>query len=124
MAVAAVPQLENAPREPVDNAARHAETDPWVRITADAIDGGIDLTVADECPPLPASEIEVLGGEGSRSATHHRAGIGLWLVYWTVELSDGETRIDAARERRRGNRIALRLPATPTDPDAGSDGPD
>lgn len=107
-AVTAVPQLENALRELVDNAIRHAEDDPRVRIAGDATDGWVDLTVADDCCPLPASEVDVLNGEDPRSAVHHGTGLGLWLVYWTVELSGGEIRVD--RDGDEGNRILLRLP--------------
>jgi PAS domain S-box-containing protein len=121
LSVAGIPQLENAVRELVDNAIRHARGDPRVRIEARTRDGCVDLVIADDCDPIPPSEMGVLSGEDPRSATHHGTGLGLWLVYWTVELSGGEIHVD--RDEDDGNRIVLRLPVEvdgnehATDPD-------
>jgi signal transduction histidine kinase len=37
----------------------------------------------------------------------HSTGLGLWLVYWVVELSDGDISLDSTAD---GNRIRIRFP--------------
>jgi hypothetical protein len=52
------------------------------------------------------------------SQVYHSSGLGFWLVYWSVELSNGSVSVEVGtagdeRDRaggRRGNRITVSLP--------------
>jgi signal transduction histidine kinase len=43
------------------------------------------------------------------NALYHTSGLGLWLVYWVVTLSDGH--ISFSEQSPRGNAISISLPA-------------
>ena len=38
---------------------------------------------------------------------YHSSGLGFWLVYWSVELSEGTIAVES---NERGNEITIRLP--------------
>jgi PAS domain S-box-containing protein len=104
----ALPQSELAVFELLDNAIRHATTPaPTVTVRTRVTDDAAELIVEDSCPPIPEDEYRVLTGEKEMTATYHSSGLGLWLVYWVVDLSDGE--IEFARDGD-GNVATVRLP--------------
>ena len=39
---------------------------------------------------------------------YHSSGLGFWLVYWSVELSDGDVSVQSGDDR--GNEIKITLP--------------
>jgi signal transduction histidine kinase len=43
------------------------------------------------------------------SDIYHSTGLGLWLVYWVVELSDGHVAVEERADG--GNRVVVHLPA-------------
>lgn len=104
----ALPQAELAVFELLDNAFRHAKT-PAPTATVRTRDAGdtAELIVKDRCPPIPEDEYRVLTGEKEMTATYHSSGLGLWLVYWVVDLSDGD--IEFTRNDD-GNVATVRLP--------------
>ena len=104
----ALPQVELAIFELLDNAFRHAQT-PSPRPTVRTRRAGdtAELVVEDDCPPIPEDEYRVLTGEQEMTATYHSSGLGLWLVYWVVDLSDGEIEFDRTED---GNVATVRLP--------------
>jgi len=106
--VLAVPQLDAAIRELVENALRHGE-DPTVRLTASATGDWVDFAVIDSCEPIPDVEAKNLLTDAPASPTDHTNGLGLNLVYWTVELSDGTLAFQNREDGERGNRIRIRL---------------
>jgi PAS domain S-box-containing protein len=114
--VRAVPKLSLAVDELLSNAVEHAESDaPTVAVTVtadsgDADDAAVVLSVADECPPIPAQEIRVLRGERDVRSVYHGSGLGLWLVHWAVDRSGGDLEFATAE---RGNTVSVALsPAT------------
>jgi PAS domain S-box-containing protein len=97
--------------ELIENAIRHSDGDhPTVSITVEERAETTELVVVDECPPFPDNEVNVLTGEQEMSNVYHSTGLGLWLVYWGVELSDGDIAVE--RMQTGGNRIRIALPST------------
>jgi hypothetical protein len=41
-------------------------------------------------------------------AVYHSGGLGVWLVYWVVDLSEGDITVRRAGD---GNEVVLDLPA-------------
>ena len=110
--VRALPQLELAIEELIENALDHAEvSEPTAAVTTRPSGDVAELEVRDRCPPIPDHEYQVLTGEMEMTATYHSSGLGLWLVYWLVDLSDGEIQFSRSEE---GNVATVRLPR-PTD---------
>ena len=104
----ALPQLGLAVFELLDNALRHAQTpDPTATVRTRAADDAAEIVVEDCCPPIPENEYRVLTGEREMTATYHSSGLGLWLAYWVVDLSDGD--IEFTRNGD-GNVATVRLP--------------
>ncbi|WP_152040528.1 PAS domain-containing sensor histidine kinase [Salinigranum salinum] len=108
--VRAVPKLSLAVYELLVNAIEHADSDaPRVELTVRVDDDRVDLVVADDCPPIPVQEIRVLRGERDVRSVYHGSGLGLWLVYWAVDRSDGELAFETATDAGRGNTITVSL---------------
>ncbi len=92
-AVRAVPALDAAVEYVCENAVEHNDaTDPTMSVTVESVtDDGeewIRIAVADDGPGIPEHERAVLT-EGEETALEHGSGLGLWLVHWVVERSDG-----------------------------------
>lgn len=104
----AVSELPAAVVELLENAIRHAEG-PETTVSVDLVseEETVGFAVIDDAPPIPTVEAQVLAGEHEMNDIYHSTGLGLWLVYWTVTLSDGSI---AVRRGADGNRIEVRLP--------------
>jgi len=102
-------QLRLAVIELVENGVRYSEVDrPRVRVAVEANGETVVVRITDEAPPIPANEREVLTGGREMTDLYHSTGLGLWLVYWVVELLDGEITVS---ETVAGNEVRLSLPA-------------
>jgi len=102
-------ELSQALVELVDNAVRHADEDaPTVRVSVETVDDRVLVRVDDDCPPIPDAEFRVLTGDREMTDVYHTTGLGLWLVHWTVELSDG---LVSFERREEGNRVTVSLAA-------------
>ena len=94
----------------VENAVEHndAET-PHVRVSVEqvTVDGDryVDVTVADNGPPLDDADRAVLVGR--EPTLEGASGLGLWLVNWIVAESGGEVHHEP--NEPRGNVVTLRL---------------
>jgi signal transduction histidine kinase len=91
--VAAITSLWIAIRNVCENALKHNDTDdPHVRATVEPVThAGQDrvlVSVADNGPGIPDQERNTLL-EGEESALQHGSGLGLWLIYWVVDRSEG-----------------------------------
>lgn len=103
-----VHELELAVTELLENAVQHdPDGPPELSIAVQPDSETVDVVVQDRCPPIPEVEFRVLTGDRSMDDVYHTSGLGLWLVYWTVDLSNG--RISFERSET-GNRITLTLP--------------
>jgi PAS domain S-box-containing protein len=106
--VRAFPELPVALTELLENAIRHAEhSEPAVKVAIEGRGDTAAFVVADNGPPIPTVEAQVLTGEHEMNDIYHSTGLGLWLVYWTVTLSEGSV---AVRRGSAGNRVEVTLP--------------
>lgn len=102
-------ELRSAVIELLENAIQHSDDDrPTVRVTIQETATHAEVVVEDESSPIPAVEADVLRGNHDMSEVYHSSGLGMWLVYWCVELSDGD--IVVTSEEGVGNRITLSVP--------------
>ncbi|WP_257298488.1 PAS domain-containing sensor histidine kinase [Haloarchaeobius sp. FL176] len=102
----ALPGIETAIAELAENAIVHATGEPATlqlvcRTTAETV----VVEALDDCEPIPEYEYRVITGEHEMDDLYHGSGVGLWLVYWLVELSDGD--IEFETPERSGNRVRL-----------------
>ncbi len=72
----------------LENAAIHAEGDVTVRLTAEPRGSTVVLSVADDGPGIPETEMEVLDDD-RETPLSHGSGLGLRLVHWLVDRYDG-----------------------------------
>lgn len=104
----ALPELRRALEELLENAAEHAATDPDIAIEVRPFEDHVEIEVRDNAPPIPGNEFEPLVGDGESDELYHGTGLGLWLVYWVVDLSDGD--IEFACPGDGGNVVTISLP--------------
>lgn len=89
-AVVAMPGIERAVGELLENAAVHAEqAHPAVTLRVEDHTDTVRIQVADTGPGIPAVERETLLGETEIGSLSHGTGLGLWFVYWIVTRSNG-----------------------------------
>jgi PAS domain S-box-containing protein len=101
------PELEYAIAELVENAIEHAESTPRVRIDVTATDGDVEISIRDNCPPIPAEERYVITDRWEMDDLRHTGGMGLWLVYWLANRSGGDLSFDT---HSNGNVVTLSVP--------------
>lgn len=99
------PALVLALENLLENALEHTDSET-VRITAEEIPRGVEMTVEDDGPGIPDHELAVLD-EGTETPLEHSSGIGLWLVYWAVDAIRG----DISFETGDGTRVVLSVPS-------------
>ena len=88
--IEAVPQVERALENLLDNAARYnTASAPVVRIQTNRVDGAVAVTIEDNGPGIETVEIDTIR-EREEEPLKHSSGFGLWLAYWVVEKSDGD----------------------------------
>lgn len=111
--------IETALGEVLENAAEHNDADsPRVAVSVSAPDAGLQadggecgtvcIWIRDNGPGIPEEQLEVLD-RGRETALNHTNGLGLWLVRWVVDASDGE--IDFDTDDSDGSTVVIRLPA-------------
>lgn len=112
------PVFESAIDNVVENAINHHDGVPSIDITVERAPGGdspVRISITDDGPGIPASEVELLGN-GAETQLEHATGLGLWLVKWVVDYYDGDLRIETPASG--GTRVVLELPRAP-DPATG-----
>lgn len=102
----------------IENAVEHNDRrTPEVTVTVaeDRADCCGVIRVADDGPPIPDVEIDVLGTEVEASSTYHGSGVGLWVMQWCVDSLGGE--LEFEENTPRGNVVSISLPSSePVDP--------
>jgi signal transduction histidine kinase len=93
----------------LENAVEHSDREaPRVEVRVDRVDRGAEpyvrVTVADDGPGIPETERRVLE-RGAETPLEHSAGLGLWLVSWTVQASGGF--VDIVPREPRGSDVRL-----------------
>lgn len=105
--------------ELMENAILHNEQDrSRVRIQISRLADQVRFDVADNGPGIPDEETDILDAR-TETALSHSSGLGLWLVKWTVSLSEGN--LTFSENQPRGSVVTLTFPAAtepaPSDPD-------
>jgi len=103
----ALPELEHAVDELVENAAEHAEADPEIDVRVARVDDDVEITIRDNCPPIPPEERHIIADRWEMDDIHHTVGMGLWLAYWVTDRCDGDLSFDTHDD---GNTVTLRVP--------------
>jgi signal transduction histidine kinase len=116
---AAVPTVEMAVQNVVANACEHNTGDSQrvlVTVTETDHDGQpvVWVTVQDDGPGIPSQDQAVLE-KGRETALEHGSGLGLWLVYWVVQESDGDLTFDV--REGEGTKVTLEFRAGRDDRD-------
>ena len=105
----AIEELPVALAELLDNAVVHDPSgESSVEVDVAVGPEAVTIAVADRGPTIPDEEIRVLTSEWELSDLRHSTGIGLWLVYWVVDLSNGSIEFDT--REGGGNRVVVSLP--------------
>jgi PAS domain S-box-containing protein len=112
MWVRAHDRLGRAIEHLLQNGIEHNDSDQVrleVVVEADSTeDGWMELCIADNGPGIPEGELVSLG-ETTETALEHMSGLGLWLVYWVVQQSDGD--LTFSDNAPRGTVVRIRLPS-------------
>jgi len=102
------PELSAALAETIENGVVHnTAPDPRVVVAAERDNHRVTLTVTDEGPGIPPSELDVLS-QGGETALLHGSGAGLWLVRIAVDVSGGDVDFETGAD---GTTVRFRLPA-------------
>lgn len=104
----ALPSIGRAVRELLENAIRHARDEPDIRVELRVNEEYVVVEILDNASPIPKNEFEPLFGNSGPSDIYHGTGLGLWLVHWIVDLSEGT--LDFEYVPDRGNCVTIRLP--------------
>ena len=113
--VTASNQIESALRNLIENAVEHNDAEgPTVHVSVGRSGRGgrddVEIRIADDGPGIPTEERAVIES-GSETPLEHSTGLGLWLVKWIVDASDGELLI--RDNEPRGAVVVIRLPRAP-----------
>jgi signal transduction histidine kinase len=104
----AVPEIEPALRELVENPLDHTDGDlPTVAVSVAVTADTVTVRVADDGPGIPEIERRVLAGDDDIDALNHSQGLGLWLVHWSVAYSGGS--LSFADNDPRGTVVTVEL---------------
>jgi PAS domain S-box-containing protein len=106
--VVAVPGIERAVREVVENAVVHADRDrPVVDLRVESTPEVVRIRVVDEGPGIPPAVRQILTDEREIDQLSHGTGLGLWLVYWLVTRAGGSISFD--ENEPRGSVVTIEL---------------
>jgi signal transduction histidine kinase len=103
--VSVIPGFATAVENAVENAVEHNPGSVTVRVTSRVADDAVTLVVADDGTGIADFETDPLQAD-SESPMEHGSGVGLWLIKWYVEASNGE--FDVANTAG-GARVEMRL---------------
>jgi PAS domain S-box-containing protein len=99
--------IEHAIRNAVEHNDRETPS-VMVSVESGGEDGHGVVRVADNGPPIPDTETEVLQEDVETSSTYHGTGVGLWVIQWCVESLGGELTFE--ENAPRGNIVSISLP--------------
>lgn len=110
--VYAINGFEKAIENAIENAVRHNPPPVHVEITSEVEDDFATILIEDDGVGILESETSAIVNE-EETATSHGSGVGLWLMKWYVERSNGDFAIENTGD---GTRVAMRLPRDSHDP--------
>ena len=107
--------LRYAVKHAIVNAIVHNDDNPSVEVLVTTNDDQGVIRIADNGPPIPDVEIDVLKEDVATSSTYHGSGVGLWVMQWCVDSLGGKLTFET--NSPRGNVVRFVLPKiTTTDP--------
>jgi len=80
------PELDYAIAELVENALEHAESTPRIRIDVCTTDESIEVSIRDNCPPIPVEERYVITDRWEMDDLRHTGG---WACGWCTGSQTG-----------------------------------
>lgn len=106
--VRAVPAIDQAIEELIENAIVHSNTErPAVSVHVERDRSTVGISITDDGPGIPEMEREVLT-ENAEEPLYHGSGLGLWLVNLIVDQSDGVLEFD--ENEPHGSVVTVTLP--------------
>jgi len=115
-------EIKDALKNLVENAITHNTASPTVRVatrtdtpihaSTRASGQNAVITVEDDGPGIPDHERAVIFQGADMTQLHHGSGLGLWVVKWIVESSNGTVSYSRSDGR---TTITLRLPLATVD---------
>lgn len=108
LTVTAVPVLDKAFRELIQNAIEYNEhAQPRVHLGVESRGSTVVIRCCDDGPMIPEMEYRSFTDPGSFNATSHTTGLGLWFVHWVVKRSNGTLRFEESE--LGGNAVIVEL---------------
>lgn len=104
--IKALPSLEQAMQELVENAAKHAGEAPTIKVGVEVVPNAVVLRVADDGPGLNEQDAAVLR-TGTETPLVHGSGLGLWITHWIVTSHDGTVDLVEVDE---GTTVVVTIP--------------
>jgi len=102
-------RIGQALEELLTNALEHSDQDePTVRASVTDRDEHVRIEVIDRGPSIPEMEQQVGTSPRDLDPLYHGSGLGLWLVYWIVNRSDGT--VSFGENDPGGNVVQIDLP--------------
>ena len=108
--IIAVPDIDHAIREVLENAIVHNDSEvPRVHVEIEAVERSGEyrtcLTIADDGPGIPPEERRIIF-EKAEGQLEHGSGLGLWYLKWLLDRSDAT--LDFSESRfDRGSAVTL-----------------
>jgi len=104
--VKVIDRFPTAIKNAVDNAISHNPNPVTVEITSELDSETVDIVVRDNGDGVPESEISAIIA-GEETVLSHGTGVGLWLMRWYVEKSNGKLSITTTDS---GTEVRMTLP--------------
>ncbi|OYR59339.1 sensor histidine kinase [Halorubrum halodurans] len=106
--VRAHPALPTAVEEALSNAVEHTPPDASITVTVRTTpDEEAILEVADTGEGIPKYDVDAIEGPAETPLVHTQ-GLGLWILYWTLETSNGT--LELAENEPQGTVVRMRFP--------------
>lgn len=99
--------LPKAVEELIENAVRHQDgSPPEVTVSVCRVDGAVAIDVANPGDQIPADDQRALR-RGRETSLLHGRGVGLWMVKWIAENSNGSVAFPSVEDECR---VRIELP--------------
>lgn len=91
----------------IENAAEHNEGDvQTVEIGVEEVEDGVIVTITDDGPGIPGSELSVIENK-EETPLKHGSGLGMWVIYWVDETTGASISFDTGDS---GTTATVRIP--------------